>query len=125
MWIMKGTNIRVSGIQWSPMGEESVVYEFTLEEMPPIDREVANWYTSTHPRSGFKHRLSVARALPEGRRLVLLNRELSVRGRDGHADRRVLGSPDELLAVLAEQFGLAFAPGTRFPCDALDWPVAG
>ena len=20
--------------------------------------------------------------------------------------------------------GLAFAPGTRFPCDALDWPVA-
>jgi N-hydroxyarylamine O-acetyltransferase len=101
------------------------VYEFTLEEMPPIDREVANWYTSTHPQSGFKQRLSVARALPEGRRLVLLNRELAVRGRDGPADRRVLGSPDELLAVLAEQFGLAFAPGTRFPCDALDWPVAG
>ncbi|MBA3541003.1 MAG: arylamine N-acetyltransferase, partial [Deltaproteobacteria bacterium] len=25
------------------------VCEFTLEEMPPIDRVVANWYTSTHP----------------------------------------------------------------------------
>src|SRR5262249_41849844 len=24
------------------------IYDFTLEEMPAIDREVANWYTSTH-----------------------------------------------------------------------------
>lgn len=98
------------------------VYETTLEDMPPIDREVANWYTSTHPTSSFKTRLTVARALPGGRRLVLANRELALRERDGRAERRVLGSPDELLAVLAGNFGLAFAPGTRFPCDALDWP---
>jgi N-hydroxyarylamine O-acetyltransferase len=98
------------------------ICEFTLEEMPPIDREVANWFTSTHPASHFKNRLLVARALPDGGRLGLLNRELTTRRRDGHADRRVLASPDELLTVLAEQFGLAFAPGTRFPCDALDWP---
>jgi N-hydroxyarylamine O-acetyltransferase len=99
------------------------VYEFTLEEMPPIDREVANWYTSTHPASHFKTRLWVARALPDAGRLSLLNRDLTVRRGDGHADRRVIESPDELLAVLAEQFGLSFAPGTRFPCDALDWPT--
>jgi N-hydroxyarylamine O-acetyltransferase len=98
------------------------VYETTLEDMPPIDREVANWFTSTHPASSFKARLTVARALPDGRRLVLANRELAVRERDGQADRRALASPDELLAVLAEQFGLVFPPGTRFPCDALDWP---
>ena len=24
---------------------------------------------------------------------------------------------------LAEQFGLRFAPGTRFPCPALAWPT--
>jgi N-hydroxyarylamine O-acetyltransferase len=98
------------------------VYATTLEDMPPIDREVANWYTSTHPQSSFKQRLIVARALPDGGRISLLNRELTVRGRDGRADRRLLASPDELLATLAEHFGLVFPPGTRFPCPALDWP---
>jgi N-hydroxyarylamine O-acetyltransferase len=101
------------------------VYELTLEEMPPIDREVANWYTSTHPASHFKTRLWVARALPEGGRLGLLNRELTVRGRDGQVERRMLASPDELLAVLADSFGLVFPAGTRFACDALDWPTEG
>lgn len=100
------------------------VYEFTLEEMPPIDREVANWFTSMHPASHFKRRLVVARALPNGGRLGLLNRELTVRRRDGHVDRRVVASPDELLTVLAESFGLSFAAGTRFPCDALDWSAS-
>ena len=99
------------------------VYELTLEEMPPIDREVANWYTSAHPQSHFKHRLSVSRALPEGRRISLLNRELTLRERDGRGHHRMLGSPDELLAVLDEHFGLAFPPGTRFPCPGLDWPA--
>ena len=98
------------------------VCEFTLEEMPPIDREVANWYTSAHPGSHFKNRLLVARALPDGGRAGLLNRELTVRGRDGRAERRVVGSPAELLEVLEEHFGLAFAAGTRFTCEALDWP---
>jgi N-hydroxyarylamine O-acetyltransferase len=99
------------------------VCEFTLEEMPPIDREVASWYTSAHPGSHFKSRLVVARALPDGGRVGLLNRELSLRDRAGHAERRVIDSPDELLAVLADHFGLAFPAGTRFPCDALDWPA--
>lgn len=98
------------------------VYETTLEDMPPIDREVASWYTSAHPESSFKQRLTVARALPDGRRITLLNRELSVRERDGRAERRLIESPDELLAVLAEHFGLVFPAGTRFPCPALDWP---
>ena len=98
------------------------VYELTLEEMLPIDREVGNWYTSAHPRSHFKERLMVARALPEGRRISLQNRELTLRERDGRADRRLIGSPDELLEVLEARFGLAFPAGTRFPCPALDWP---
>jgi N-hydroxyarylamine O-acetyltransferase len=98
------------------------VSEFTLEEMPLIDREVANWYTSAHPGSHFKNRLLVARALPDGGRVGLLNRELTVRQRDGRAERRVLQSPDELLDVLDAHFGLRFPAGTRFPCEALDWP---
>ncbi|HEX7840561.1 MAG TPA: arylamine N-acetyltransferase [Kofleriaceae bacterium] len=98
------------------------VYELTLDEMLPIDREVGNWYTSAHPRSNFKQRLIVARTLPEGQRISLLNRELTVRDRDSRADHRLIGSPDELLEVLEARFGLAFPPGTRFPCPGLDWP---
>jgi N-hydroxyarylamine O-acetyltransferase len=107
------------------LGEEwHDICEFTLEEMPLIDREVANWYTSAHPGSHFKNRLLVARALPDGARVTLLNRELTVRQRDGQAERRILASPDELLAVLEEKFGLSFTARTRFQCEALDWPTA-
>ena len=97
------------------------VCELTLEEMPPIDRIVANWYTSSHPASHFKSRFLVARALPDGGRATLLNRELTLRARDGSAERRVVDTPDELLAILDAQFGLRMPAGTRFPCSGLDW----
>jgi N-hydroxyarylamine O-acetyltransferase len=90
------------------------VYEFTLEEMPFIDRELGNWYTSAHPESHFRNRLIVARAAPESVRLTLQNDEFSIRGRDGRADTRKLSSPEELLEVLATHFGLQFPAGTRF-----------
>jgi N-hydroxyarylamine O-acetyltransferase len=99
------------------------VLEFTGEEMPQIDRELANWFTSTHPQSHFRTRLIAARALADGGRLTLMNRELSVRDRTGAAQTRLLQEPAELLAVLADHFGLGFDPGTRFPCAALDWPT--
>jgi N-hydroxyarylamine O-acetyltransferase len=99
------------------------VCEFTLEEMPPIDRELANWFTSAHPRSHFKERLMVARAAPEGRRISLLDHELSLRERDGRAEKRRIGSADELLEVLAERFGLHFPAGTRFGPPGSPWPT--
>jgi N-hydroxyarylamine O-acetyltransferase len=90
------------------------VCEFTLEEMPPIDRELANWFTSAHPQSHFRNRLIVARALPDGQRLTLLNHELTCRSADGRGETRLIATPDELLAVLAGNFGLHFPAGTRF-----------
>jgi N-hydroxyarylamine O-acetyltransferase len=98
------------------------VCEFTLEAMPEIDRTLANWYTSAHPESHFKNRLIVARATPEGR-VTLSNRELTLRGNDGHIETRVLVSPEELLDALAEHFDLRFPAGTFFPCSGLDWPA--
>jgi N-hydroxyarylamine O-acetyltransferase len=91
------------------------IYEFTGETMPFIDRQVGNWYTSTHPDSGFKRRFMVARAGDAGRRITLTDTELKIREPDGHADTRPVTSPDDLLATLAEHFDLHFAPGTRFP----------
>ena len=96
----------------------------TGEEMPRIDRELANWFTSTHPQSHFRNRLMAARALPEGRRLALLNGDFTIRDRNGHAETRSIASADELLSVLDQSFGLQFAPGTRFgdADTALPWP---
>ena len=96
------------GEQWSDL------YEFTLEEMPLIDRELGNWFTSAHPQSKFRNRLIVARAAPHGVRLTLQNDEFNIRGRDGTADTRKLTSPEELLEVLATHFDLHFPAGTRF-----------
>ena len=98
------------------------VCEFTLEEMPPIDRELANWFTSAHPQSHFKNRLMASLAAPRGVRLTLLNHEFTTRGPDGIADTRSITSPDELLALLAEAFGLYFLPGTRFGPPGSPWP---
>lgn len=105
------------------LGEEwHDVCEFTLEEMPPIDRELANWFTSTHPQSHFRNRLVAARALPDGQRLALLNNELNRRFADGHAEKQLIATPDELLAILAEHFGLHFPAGTRFGPPGSPWP---
>jgi N-hydroxyarylamine O-acetyltransferase len=101
-------------------GEWVDVCEFTREEMPEIDRELANWFTSAHPRSHFKNRLLAARALGEGR-VTLLNRQLTRRQAGAVVERRHLTSPDELLEVLNSHFGLRFSAGTRFVCPALDW----
>lgn len=98
------------------------VCEFTLEEMPAIDRELGNWYTSAHPQSHFKNRLIVARAAPEGARLTLLNDELKIRRRDGRAESHTIKTPDELLELLERHFGLSFPAGTRFGPPGSPWP---
>ena len=98
------------------------VCEFTLDEMPPIDAEVGNWFTSAHPQSHFKNRLMVARALGEGCRATVLDHDFTLRGRDGRAVTRTIGSPGELLELLAEHFGLNFPPDTRFGPPGSPWP---
>ncbi len=96
------------GAEWADINE------FTLEEMPPIDRELANWYTSAHPESHFRNRLVAALARPDGRRYALLNNELTTRHADGSSDVQRVASADELLSVLDQRFGLRMPPGTRF-----------
>jgi N-hydroxyarylamine O-acetyltransferase len=94
-------------------------YEFTREPQHPIDFEVANWYTSTHPASRFMQNLLVARVLPDAR-WVLFNRELASYGPNG-VERRIIDDPDALIEVLAERFGLGFEVGTRFGKPGSAW----
>jgi len=88
------------------------LYSFTLEPCLAVDFEPANYYTATHPDSRFVRTLTVQLPTPEVR-YTLRNREL-VLDRGGTVTRRVLADNDELLAVLAETFGLRFPDGTRF-----------
>lgn len=101
------------------------VCEFTLEEMPPIDREVANWFTAAHPLSHFRNRLVVARAGAHGRRYSILNDEFTLRERDGSAQVERLLSPAHVVEVLGEHFGLRVPEGTVFPLTPDGRIVAG
>lgn len=88
------------------------LYSFSLEAQLAVDFEPANHYTATHPDSRFVRTLTVQLPTPEVR-YRLRNREL-VLDRGGTVTRRELADDDELLAVLAEVFGLRFPAGTRF-----------
>lgn len=94
------------------------VCEFTLEEMPEIDRVVGNWYTSTHPRSHFRDRLMAARATPTGR-LTLVDHRLTRRARDGSAVVTEAASHAEVRALLADEFGLIVDDDVRIPSPGL------
>jgi N-hydroxyarylamine O-acetyltransferase len=96
-------------------GDFNDLYAFTLEEHYPVDYEVANHYTSTHPTSRFVQNVMATRTRPDAR-YVLLNRELGVR-RGGVTERRTLDD-DELIEALRRHFDLDFPAGTRFQCLA-------
>jgi N-hydroxyarylamine O-acetyltransferase len=87
-------------------GEWRTLYRFTLEEQIDDDYEVANWFTSAHPRSHFRHRLMVAR-LPQGRRLGMLDNRFSIHHPGGRAERKELQSVEEIARVLENEFGIA------------------
>jgi N-hydroxyarylamine O-acetyltransferase len=92
------------------------LYAFTQEPQHPVDFEVANYYVSTHPESYFRRTLTAQLPTPEAR-YILRNRELTVARGDEVTSRTL--RDDELLGVLAETFGLAFPPGTRFRTPAV------
>ena len=99
------------------------IHEFTLEEMPVIDREVGNCWTSMHPRSKFRLNLIVGLARPDGTRLSLVNDEFTHRRGAEILERFVLTDPDQLLDILLERFQLQFPTGTRFGPPGMPWPT--
>jgi N-hydroxyarylamine O-acetyltransferase len=95
------------------------LYAFTLEPQYPVDFEMANHYTSTHPSSSFVKRLTAQRCWPDGR-VVLRNRDL-LHQEGGRIRRSRVRSPTHLLHVLDHHFGLTFPADTRFVGSGLDF----
>lgn len=89
---------------WAP------IYQLSLEQKAPADWEVANWYTSTSPKSVFTNSLMVARPVGD-RRLGLLNNDLRIHHRDGKTEKRTLTTPEELASVLRDDFEIPLPGG--------------
>lgn len=103
------------------LGEEWVdVYLFIPDQPPPIDFELGNWFSCTHPRALFTNNLVVTRV--DGRvRHSIQNREFTTRSADGSAEKQTIESPAHLLELLDAKFGLRFPAGTRIDIPAVPW----
>jgi N-hydroxyarylamine O-acetyltransferase len=88
------------------------LYAFTHEPQLPVDYEIANHYTSTHPASRFTQMLTAQAIAPDVRR-ILRDRDYA-EDRGTSSSTRTIGDDDELVALLAQAFGLEFPAGTRF-----------
>ena len=91
------------------------VYRFTLDPQLPIDHEVANWFTSTHPNSLFRSNLLIERLTPDSR-ISLFNKRLTHRYPDGRVEESILPTPGAFGQALAADFSLEppADPGTLF-----------
>ena len=92
-------------------GAWRTLYRLDPVSPPPIDYELGNWYTSSHPDSHFRHQLIAARTTPDARYGLRDNR-LTTRLTDGRIDRRYL-TADEIERTLSEIFLLPVRPHWR------------
>lgn len=75
----------------------------TLEEDYPVDFELGNHYTSTHPESAFRHHIMLRALTPDGR-IGVMNRDVT-HWRNGVPHKFQLADRAALRALLAEHFG--------------------
>lgn len=87
-------------------GNWASLYRFSLQPQLPVDYEVSNWFTSTHPASLFVNHLIASRATA-GRRYALFNTRYTVRSHDGDSERKALPDAAALGSILDRNFGIA------------------
>jgi N-hydroxyarylamine O-acetyltransferase len=87
------------------------LYAFVPEPRFPIDFEMANHYTSTHPESRFLRTLTAQLPGPEVRRILRNRAYAELRG--DQAEGRELAR-EELIPLLGEAFGIEVPDGAGF-----------
>lgn len=90
--------------EWRPM------YVFDLRPQAAVDLEVGNWYVATHPDSGFRHQLRVARTGP-GYRKTLRDGSFAIHRAGRDSERRELDGADAVIEVLQDEFELRLPEG--------------
>ncbi|HYD98862.1 MAG TPA: arylamine N-acetyltransferase [Alphaproteobacteria bacterium] len=93
------------------------LYWFDLAHFRPLDIEVANWFTATHPASPFRAR-RIASLPGRARRLNLTDAELTIREGDRVAVRRI-ATESEFRLLMAGDFGLDLPEAALPPLDGL------
>ncbi len=87
-------------------------YAFLPCPVQPIDLEVANWYTSTHPSSPFVRTLTAQRATRDVRYVLRYPTYVEIR-ETGTLTREI--ARGELLQLLRDVFLIDLPPATIFP----------
>ena len=87
------------------------LYAFQPEPRFPIDFEMANHYTSTHPESRFLKTLTAQSPGPKVRRILRNRAYAELRG--NAVEGREL-APEEVIPTLREVFGIEVPEGARF-----------
>jgi N-hydroxyarylamine O-acetyltransferase len=84
------------------------LYAFSPTPVPPIDIEVSNWFTCTHPESRFVTRLLVTEHGADGSRTTLsdFSGEMALSVRTPTGDRRKPIARDDVANLLERRFGL-------------------
>lgn len=80
------------------------LYAFAPHSLYPVDFELMNHYSSSHPLSRFVGQVVALRPGSDVRRALVRTRLTSV-GVDGTSEERTVG-PEELIGTLAEVFGI-------------------
>jgi len=86
-------------------GAMTPLWMSTLEPESPIDFAMGNHFTATWPDSPFVQRLMLRALTPDGRRVSVMNRDVTV-ARDGVFEKSQLQDRTALRTLLAEEFGI-------------------
>lgn len=113
---------RASVLQSERAGAWVDLYALSLDGCHPVDYEMANWFTSTHPESRFVRSLTAQRILPHERR-TLRDLTLTVTTTEGEHVTEI--ERGDLLLTLRELFGIELPEGTAFAALDRSAPRAG
>ena len=110
-WVLEG---ELEGV-WTPFWTSPVTPEH------PIDFVLANHYTSTHPQSAFATMLLMRALTPDGRRVTVANRDVTI-ARNGTLEKSQLADRAALRKLLADHFGFDLPEAERLRVPAIpDW----
>jgi N-hydroxyarylamine O-acetyltransferase len=102
-------------------GAMTPLWTSTLEAEHPIDFAMGNHFTSTFPESGFVQRLMLSARQPGGRRVFVMNRDVTV-ANNGAIEKSQLADRAALRALLAEEFGIDLPEVERLRIPAIpEW----